>query len=76
MVLDVVGFEPGISSKVMAGISIAGVAGALLLGFFVYAGIYRRKKVVQASLHPEALPDHDIQLGHGELFCLVKVLVM
>ncbi|KAA3478773.1 Proline-rich receptor-like protein kinase PERK1 [Gossypium australe] len=55
----------GISSKVIAGISVAGVAGALLLGFFVYAGIYRRKKVVKASLHPEASPDHYIQLGHG-----------
>ncbi|KAG4123973.1 hypothetical protein ERO13_D10G010900v2 [Gossypium hirsutum] len=53
----------GISSKVIAGISIAG--GALLLGFFVHAGIYRRKKVVKASLHPEASPDHYIQLGHG-----------
>ncbi|TYI04367.1 lysM domain receptor-like kinase 3 isoform X2 [Gossypium hirsutum] len=28
-------------------------------------GIYRRKKVVKASLHPEASPDHYIQLGHG-----------
>ncbi|TYJ12887.1 hypothetical protein E1A91_A10G011800v1 [Gossypium mustelinum] len=28
-------------------------------------GIYRRKKVVKASLHPEASPDHHIQLGHG-----------
>ncbi|KAB2060365.1 hypothetical protein ES319_A10G011700v1 [Gossypium barbadense] len=55
----------GISSKVIAGISIAGVTGALLLGFFVHAGIYRRKKVVKASLHPEASPDHYIQLGHG-----------
>ncbi|MBA0778947.1 hypothetical protein Gotri_003232 [Gossypium trilobum] len=53
----------GISSKVIAGISIAG--GALLLGFFVHAGIYRRKKVVKASLHPKASPDHYIQLGHG-----------
>ncbi|KAB2007198.1 hypothetical protein ES319_D10G011800v1 [Gossypium barbadense] len=53
----------GISSKVIAGISIAG--GALLLGFFVHAGIYRRKKVVKASLHLEASPDHYIQLGHG-----------
>ncbi|MBA0871666.1 hypothetical protein Goshw_028765 [Gossypium schwendimanii] len=53
----------GLSSKVIAGISIAG--GALLLGIFVHAGIYRRKKVVKASLHPEASPDRYIQLGHG-----------
>ncbi|KAJ0018828.1 hypothetical protein Pint_09817 [Pistacia integerrima] len=34
----------GISSGVIAGISVGGVAGALVLAFCVYAGIYKRKK--------------------------------
>ncbi|XVE51063.1 hypothetical protein DITRI_Ditri02bG0008500 [Diplodiscus trichospermus] len=54
-------FEPGISSRVIAGISIAGVAGAFFLGFCIYAGLYKRKKVVEASLLLEASPDHYIQ---------------
>ncbi|WRX27455.1 Serine-threonine/tyrosine-protein kinase [Theobroma cacao] len=53
----------GISSRVIAGISIAGVAGALTLGFCIYAGLYKRKKVVEASLLLEASPDHYIQHG-------------
>ena len=63
-------FEPGISSRVIAGISIAGVAGALFLGFCIYAGLYKRKKVVEASLLLEASPDHYIQHGRGEFFFL------
>ncbi|GMI93292.1 chitin elicitor receptor kinase 1, LysM-containing receptor-like kinase 1 [Hibiscus trionum] len=49
----------GISSRVIAGISIAGVAGAFLLGFFIYAGVYRRRNVAEASL------DLNIQHGRG-----------
>ncbi|XWS19373.1 hypothetical protein CRYUN_Cryun31cG0010100 [Craigia yunnanensis] len=55
----------GISSKVIASISIAGVAGALFLGFCIYVGLYKRKKVVEASLLLEASPDHYIQHGRG-----------
>ncbi|KAL4290250.1 hypothetical protein GQ457_14G011050 [Hibiscus cannabinus] len=62
-----VAFEQGISSRVIAGISIAGVAGALLLGLFIYVGLYRRKKVAEASLLPQASPDHYIQHGRGEI---------
>ncbi|KAK8618278.1 hypothetical protein V6N13_132274 [Hibiscus sabdariffa] len=57
----------GISSRIIAGISIAGVAGALLLGLFIYAGLYRRKKVAEASLLLQASPDHYIQHGRGTL---------
>ncbi|XP_039034499.1 lysM domain receptor-like kinase 3 [Hibiscus syriacus] len=57
----------GISSRVIAGISIAGVAGSLLLGLFIYACLYRRKKIAEASLHLQASPDHYIQHGHGTL---------
>ncbi|XVF87783.1 hypothetical protein PTKIN_Ptkin18bG0148700 [Pterospermum kingtungense] len=55
----------GISSRVIAGISIAAVAGALFLGFCIYAGLYKRKKVVEASSLLEASPYHYIQHGHG-----------
>ncbi|KAK8989203.1 hypothetical protein V6N11_063641 [Hibiscus sabdariffa] len=57
----------GISSRVIAGISIAGVAGALLLGLFIYVGLYRRKKVAEASLLTQASPDPYIQHGRGTL---------
>ncbi|ESR63029.1 hypothetical protein CICLE_v10017678mg, partial [Citrus x clementina] len=60
----------GISSRAIAGISIGGVAGALFLAFCVYAGVYRRKKVVEASFLPEASEDHYIQ--HGPAIALVK----
>lgn len=60
----------GISSRTIAGISIGGVAGALFLAFCVYAGVYRRKKVVEASFLPEASEDHYIQ--HGPAIALVK----
>ncbi|XP_022716144.1 lysM domain receptor-like kinase 3 isoform X2 [Durio zibethinus] len=46
-------------------ISTTGVAGALLLGLCIYAGLYKRKKVVEASLLLEASPDHYIQHGRG-----------
>ncbi|OMO76905.1 hypothetical protein CCACVL1_15364 [Corchorus capsularis] len=54
-------FPPLRISRVIAGISIAGVSGALILVFCIYAGIYRRKKVVEASF----LEDHYIQQGRG-----------
>lgn len=63
-------FESGISSRVIAGISVAAVAGALFLGFCIYAGLYKRKKAVEASLLLEASPYHYIQHGHGEFFSL------
>ncbi|KAE9457888.1 hypothetical protein C3L33_10217, partial [Rhododendron williamsianum] len=46
----------GLSVGVIAGIAVAGVAGALLLGFSVYIGLYRKKKVqdqVLLSATPE-----------------------
>ncbi|XP_057463099.1 lysM domain receptor-like kinase 3 isoform X2 [Actinidia eriantha] len=39
----------GITGGVIAGISVAGVAGALLLAVCFYAGLYRRKKGVEGS---------------------------
>ncbi|KAK4857703.1 hypothetical protein QYF36_004704 [Acer negundo] len=48
----------GKSSGVIAGISLAGAAGALFLAIFVYVKYYKRKKVVEASFIPEATLDH------------------
>ncbi|CAL1397571.1 unnamed protein product [Linum trigynum] len=48
----------GISGRVIAGISVAGVAGALLLALCLYAGVYRRKKVDASSFLPPATPDN------------------
>ncbi|KAG5545183.1 hypothetical protein RHGRI_017611 [Rhododendron griersonianum] len=48
--------KDGLSVGVIAGIAVAGVAGALLLGFSVYIGLYRKKKVqdqVLLSATPE-----------------------
>ncbi|KAF3451759.1 hypothetical protein FNV43_RR07855 [Rhamnella rubrinervis] len=55
----------GISRSVIAGISVAGVAGTLILAFCVYAGFYRRKKAVEASLLPAASEDPFVQLTHA-----------
>ncbi|XP_015574289.1 lysM domain receptor-like kinase 3 isoform X1 [Ricinus communis] len=54
----------GISRKVIAGISIAGVAGALLLISCIYFGCYRRQKI-ETVLIPETTEDPYIQHGHG-----------
>ncbi|XP_048326838.1 lysM domain receptor-like kinase 3 [Ziziphus jujuba] len=63
----------GISQGVIAGISVAGVCGTLVLGLFVYAGFYRRKKLVEASsLLPKASDDHYIQLTPGSGSTLEK----
>lgn len=59
--------KAGMSRGVIAGISVAGVAGTLILAFCVYAGFYRRKKVVEASLLKAPSEDPYIQLTHGDL---------
>ncbi|KAB1201538.1 Chitin elicitor receptor kinase 1 [Morella rubra] len=46
--------KAGISRGVIAGIVVAGVAAASFLAFCLYAGVYRRKKVVKASFLPAA----------------------
>ncbi|KAJ4703970.1 putative Receptor protein kinase [Melia azedarach] len=53
----------GISSRVIAGISVGGVVGALLLAFCLYTGLYRRKKVT--SFFAEASDEPYIQHGSG-----------
>lgn len=55
----------------IAGISVAGVVGSLLLAFVLYAGIYKRKKVRQASLLPAASEDQQMQPGQGNPFGFV-----
>ncbi|KAA8520131.1 hypothetical protein F0562_014387 [Nyssa sinensis] len=55
----------GISSGVIAGISVAGVAGALFLAACIYVGFYRRKKVVEGSFLHEAADDNAIKHRHG-----------
>ncbi|KAK9267545.1 hypothetical protein L1049_009973 [Liquidambar formosana] len=57
--------KAGISGKAIAGISVAGVVGCMFLAFCVYVGLYKRKKVVEASLLPEEPEDRYIQHGHG-----------
>ncbi|KAM7264907.1 hypothetical protein ACFE04_002590 [Oxalis oulophora] len=53
----------GISSGVIAGISVGGVAGSALLALGVYAGFYRRKKIVEGSLISET-EHHYFQTRH------------
>ncbi|XP_059439317.1 chitin elicitor receptor kinase 1 isoform X2 [Corylus avellana] len=57
--------KAGISGGVIAGISVAVVAGASILAFCVYAGVYRRKKVVEESFFPAASEDQYVQQRHG-----------
>ncbi|XP_031260053.1 chitin elicitor receptor kinase 1-like [Pistacia vera] len=64
----------GISSGVIAGISVGGVAGALVLAFCVYAGIYKRKKVGEASFLPEGTENQYVQHGSGSANALEKTL--
>ncbi|XP_034698419.1 lysM domain receptor-like kinase 3 isoform X2 [Vitis riparia] len=56
--------QNGISVGVIAGISVAGVAGSLLLAFVLYAGIYKRK-MGKAPLLPAAFEDQHMQPGQG-----------
>ncbi|XP_020540978.1 lysM domain receptor-like kinase 3 [Jatropha curcas] len=55
--------EAGISSRGIAGISIAGVAGALLFASSIYCWFYRKKKM-ETSLLSETTEDHYFQHGH------------
>ncbi|PSS04686.1 LysM domain receptor-like kinase [Actinidia chinensis var. chinensis] len=48
----------GITGGVIAGISVAGVAGALLLAVCFYAGLYRRKKGIEGSFLQGEFDDH------------------
>ncbi|GMP73244.1 hypothetical protein CsSME_00031048 [Camellia sinensis var. sinensis] len=52
----------GITGGVIAGITVAGVAGAMLLAIGFYVGFYRRNKVVKGSLLREAFDRH----AHGQ----------
>ncbi|KAI5570189.1 hypothetical protein BDE02_11G009600 [Populus trichocarpa] len=54
----------GISSRAIAGISVAGVAGAFFLASCFYFGFYRRREV-EASLFPEAAESPYIHHRHG-----------
>ncbi|KAK4588447.1 hypothetical protein RGQ29_019444 [Quercus rubra] len=55
----------GNSSGAIAGISIAAVAGASILAFSLYLGIYRRKKkVVEASTPPAISQDQYVRHRH------------
>ncbi|XP_050208836.1 lysM domain receptor-like kinase 3 isoform X1 [Mercurialis annua] len=63
----------GISRTVIAGISIAGVAGALLLVFCTYFGCYR-KKDVSTKLIPKTTAELYVKHGHGFGSCLEKSL--
>ncbi|KAJ7967733.1 putative Receptor protein kinase [Quillaja saponaria] len=62
----------GISGRAITGISVGGVAGALVLAIVLYVGIYRRKKVVEVSCLPGAPVDPYTQLGHGSGSSLEK----
>lgn len=57
-------FKAGISSRVIAGISIAGVAGALLFASFIYFRFYKKNKV-HKSLLSETTEHHYSQHGRG-----------
>ncbi|XP_010252497.1 PREDICTED: lysM domain receptor-like kinase 3 isoform X1 [Nelumbo nucifera] len=57
----------GISSGAIAGISIAVVAGTLLLAVSVYFQIYKRKKAKGAVLLTTAPDDSSTKHGHGTL---------
>ncbi|XP_052177950.1 lysM domain receptor-like kinase 3 [Diospyros lotus] len=54
----------GLSGGVIAGISIAGVAGALILAVCIYFGIYKKKKG-EDKLLPSATEDHLLQGAGG-----------
>lgn len=66
-------FDAGISSGVIAGVSVAGVSGALVLVLCAYAGIYRRQKMVETSFLPEGTEDRYIQHKSGNSLGLVLV---
>ncbi|KAA8515547.1 hypothetical protein F0562_018842 [Nyssa sinensis] len=55
----------GISGGVIAGLSVAGVAGALFLAACFYVVFYRRKKVVEGSLLHTAFDDKAVEHRHG-----------
>ncbi|KAA8515542.1 hypothetical protein F0562_018847 [Nyssa sinensis] len=55
----------GISGGVIAGLSVAGVAGALFLAACFYVVFYRRKKVMEASLLHTAFDDKAVEHRHG-----------
>lgn len=57
----------GISSGVIAGISVAGIVGSLLFAFFLFARICKRKKVKKVLFFPAASEQQYMQHGqaHG-----------
>ncbi|KAI8005617.1 LysM domain receptor-like kinase 3 [Camellia lanceoleosa] len=55
----------GLSSGVIAGISIAGVAGVLLLAVCIYVGVYKRKKVQDKILFSARSEDQSIQAARA-----------
>ncbi|XP_062160386.1 lysM domain receptor-like kinase 3 isoform X2 [Alnus glutinosa] len=55
----------GISGGVIAGISVAAVAGASILAFCLYAVVCRRKKVAEESVLPASSEDQHVQHRHG-----------
>ncbi|GMP66759.1 hypothetical protein CsSME_00026979 [Camellia sinensis var. sinensis] len=55
----------GLSSGVIAGISIAGVAGVLLLAVCIYVGVYKRKKVQDKILLFARSEDQSIQAARA-----------
>ncbi|KAJ7946331.1 putative Receptor protein kinase [Quillaja saponaria] len=63
----------GISGRAIAGISVGGVAGTVVLALLLYFGLYRRKeKVVEVSCLPGSFQDQYIQLVHGSGSSLEK----
>ncbi|KAG2395683.1 LysM domain receptor-like kinase [Vigna angularis] len=57
----------GISGGAIAGISVGGAAGVLMLALVLYVGLHRRRKVAEVSLLtvPGASEDHCSPLYHG-----------
>ncbi|XP_022642573.1 chitin elicitor receptor kinase 1 isoform X3 [Vigna radiata var. radiata] len=57
----------GISGRAIAGISVGGAAGVLILALALYVGLHRRRKVAEVSLLtvPGASEDHCSPLYHG-----------
>jgi adenine/guanine phosphoribosyltransferase-like PRPP-binding protein len=70
-------FKQVFQSGAIAGISVAGIAGASLLALYVYVGVYRRKKkkVVEASTLPAVSEDQYVRHRHGNTTALKNHLI-
>lgn len=55
----------GLSSGIIAGISIAGVVGVLLLAVSIYVGLYRKKKLQDNILLSETYETRSLQATRG-----------